>query len=365
MGDRSAPKMIDIQVVDAWFEASKDILGAPARFAVFDRRALLPLAQLASGVTNETAEPCTIEQLQKKAGEGWFPLLPLQGTSGEFGAPLYVPSRIGLYLRLERDGWSNSELRLAACLEEALIDATTIKDIYSDDDLVTIVSHLQERIDCLGTVTTKDGAGRVIDRSAEIIEDERILALVTKWREQGAPAARKDDLAKFAHRVRAQHEMVTLHMVEADRGKLRAGYGPTVHFRRWTCAGPDASYEPEHIDWDTTIRLSSAHADPMNLPTIRVEGFLLEGDSIRSTRTMRPPEYAALWDRCRIDQYLLTWAHLRGEKLCLHCLAPLPPDAKDSRRFCNERCRSAAKMKRHRRENPEAVLRAQERYWKS
>jgi hypothetical protein len=156
--------------------------------------------------------------------------------------------------------------------------------------------------------------------------------------------------------------MIRLHIIESDRAKLRAGYGPTVFFNCVEGWGRDSTYDPKHIDWVTTLKLAYADADR---PVLRVDGFVLDGDKIVSTRTMRPRDYDAEWQRQRIDEYLLTWARLQGEKRCLHCLAPLPPDAKDSRRFCNDRCRNAEKMKRHRRENPAAVERAQEKYWKT
>ncbi|ABC83026.1 hypothetical protein [Anaeromyxobacter dehalogenans] len=356
--------MIDVTVVDAWFEASKDVLGGPVRFAVFDRNALLSLDQLWSAVTSETGETCTVELLQKKAAEGWFPLVPRPGTPDELGAPLYVPSRVGLFVRLEREGWSNAELRLAAYLEEATIDAVTTDTDYSDDDLEVLEAHLADRVEGLKGSKRWDKDGNPVDLTPEIAEDEKILAVVRKWRRDGLPERRREDVAKYAYRVRAQNDIVTLMMVEGDRAKLRAGYSPTVHFREHQI-GPDATFDPAQIDWDWTIRHASAQADPPTPPLVRVDGFVLNGDKVVSTRTMTPREYGAAWERQRVEDYLHTWARLQGEKRCLHCLAPLPPDAKDSRRFCNDRCRTAEKMKRHRRENPESVLRAQERYWKS
>src|SRR4051812_11380107 len=87
--ERSAPDMIDVDVVDGWFEASKNLPGGPARFAVFDRNALFTLDQLVEATARETGETCTIEFLQQKAAEGWFPLLPRPGTPDELGAPMY------------------------------------------------------------------------------------------------------------------------------------------------------------------------------------------------------------------------------------------------------------------------------------
>lgn len=356
--------MIDIQVVDAWFEAGKESLGGPVRFAIFDRNALLSLDQLVSAVASETGEACTIEMLQKKAAAGWFPLVTIPDTTDELGAPLYVPSRVGLFLQLERAGWSNAELRLAAYLEEGTIDVCTTEGAYSDDDLEALAGHLRARIEALKACSFKDSTGRVSDRSQELAEDEKSLAAVLKWQRNGIPAGREEMVAKYAYRVRAQSEMITLQMVEADRAKMRAGYGATVHFTELQIA-PDAVYDPARIDWDMTIRRSSAHTEPPAPTCIRVDGFVLSGDRIVSTRTMRPRDYEAAWQRQRLDDYLLTWGRLQGEKRCLHCLRPLPVESKESRRFCDDKCRAAEKMRRHRRTNPEAVLRAQEKYWTS
>jgi hypothetical protein len=71
---RCAPDMIDVQVVDAWFEAGKDMPCGPVRFAVFDRSTPLTLDQLAFAGGSETGEACTVETLQRKAAEGCFPL---------------------------------------------------------------------------------------------------------------------------------------------------------------------------------------------------------------------------------------------------------------------------------------------------
>jgi hypothetical protein len=281
--------MIDVQVVDAWFEASKDLLGGPVRFAVFDRGALLSLDQLCSAVNSETGETCTVDFLQKKAAEGWFPLLPMPGAPDQFGAPLYVPSRVGLFVRLEREGWSNAELRLAAYLEKATIDAVTTSTDYSDDDLEVLEAHLADRVEGLKESTRWDQDGKPVDLTSEIAEDEKTLAVVRKWRRDGIPERRRDDVAKYAYRIRAQNEMVTLMMVKGDRAKLRAGYSPTVHFREHQI-GPDASFDPAHIDWDSTIRHASAHADPPSPPRIRVDGFVFNGEKVVSTRTMTPRE---------------------------------------------------------------------------
>lgn len=58
------------------------------------------------------------------------------------------------------------------------------------------------------------------------------------------------------------------------------------------------------------------------------------------------------------------WAEVRGERRCLNCFAPIESE-NDRKKFCSERCRNATKQRRHRERAPEAVARAQQKYWKS
>ena len=99
--------MIDMEFVDKLFEACPQM-----QFSIFDRRVLLPLTQLPEAVARETGEAISQEELRIRAGQGWFPLLPGAGEDGtEEGSPLYVPSRIGLFLNLQRQGYTTDELR--------------------------------------------------------------------------------------------------------------------------------------------------------------------------------------------------------------------------------------------------------------
>ena len=101
---------------------------------------------------------------------------------------------MGLYVRLEREGRSNAELRLAAYLEEATIDVFTAEGACSDDDLETLAAYLRERVDGLKTGTTWDKDGRVVDRAPELAETEKNLATVLKW-QRPMPQRREDEPA--------------------------------------------------------------------------------------------------------------------------------------------------------------------------
>ena len=118
--------------------------------------------------------------------------------------------------------------------------------------------------------------------------------------------------------------------------------------------------------WDLAISAAIAHGRELSdEPPLRVPGFLLKGEQILSTRTLRPGQYAELWKAYDLDVYLETWARLHGERRCLNCFAPLPSVTAGARRFCSEKCRNATKQRRFRERNPEAAERAQAKYWKS
>jgi hypothetical protein len=117
--------------------------------------------------------------------------------------------------------------------------------------------------------------------------------------------------------------------------------------------------------WDITVESALAYGDSSEMTPIRVPGFLLQGERILPTRTLRPAEYAQRWRDHDLDAYLECWAGLRGERRCLNCFSALPGEADERKRFCNEKCRNAAKQRRHRERNPDSVERAQQRYWQS
>ena len=81
------------------------------------------------------------------------------------------------------------------------------------------------------------------------------------------------------------------------------------------------------------------------------------------TKLATPREYERLWNEYHLDEYFHVRARLAQERLCLHCLKPLPQDAKESKRYCSDTCRGAAKMQRFRQNSPDKYLAIQERYW--
>jgi hypothetical protein len=148
-----------------------------------------------------------------------------------------------------------------------------------------------------------------------------------------------------------------------DRDKLRNGYSPCVQCRSqsWNA---EEGFRAGEIDWKGTVKTALAQGEGAE-PPIRVPGFLLRADRVVSTRTLRPGEYANVWKAHDLDSYLEAWAEIRGERRCLNCFQALPDGADGRKRFCGDRCRNAARQRRLRERNPEAVERAQKKYWTS
>src|SRR5262249_20832855 len=141
------------------------------------------------------------------------------------------------------------------------------------------------------------------------------------------------------------------------------GFSPFVSCGSSSWSQKDG-YRGERIHWEHTIKAAMTHGDSTGAPSIRVPGLLLRGDRVLPTQTLRPPDYAALWKERDLDGYLESWAQIHKERRCLNCFKPLSsPD--ERKRFCGDKCRNAAKQRRFRERNPEAIEQIQKRYWDS
>ena len=157
--------------------------------------------------------------------------------------------------------------------------------------------------------------------------------------------------------------MLRTMMIDMDRAQVRAGYSPYIDSRghRWSM---DEGFKAEGIRWEHTIRGALSYAELGDAPPIRVPGFVLRGELVTPARTLRPAEYSALWKQHELDRYLEAWSKVRGDRRCLNCFAALGT-GNERKRFCGDKCRNAARQRRFRERNPEAVERAQKKYWDS
>jgi predicted nucleic acid-binding Zn ribbon protein len=183
-------------------------------------------------------------------------------------------------------------------------------------------------------------------------------------RSNGIPETKRDRIARLAYRARFVSEWIRVDTVQGDRSKALVGYSPFVHCSSSSWSQSDG-FKGGPILWRQTLQAAAAYGTASEIAPIRVPGFILRGEQVVPTRTLRPTEYTQLWKERNLDAYLECVSEMLGERRCLNCFAALPATAGQHQRFCSERCRNAAKQRRYRERNPEAVQRAQQRYWQS
>lgn len=88
---------MDTTYIDAVFDAAMAQTGQPPFTSMFDRRALFPLQMLPQLVATESdavLEPGRVDEIRSA---GWF---RVEMSDGFEGVPLFVASRVGLFLEL-------------------------------------------------------------------------------------------------------------------------------------------------------------------------------------------------------------------------------------------------------------------------
>jgi hypothetical protein len=365
--------MLDVEMLDRAYEALKISRELPIWMGIFDKRLLMPLVLLAKCVAME-GETVTAEKLSAWLEAGLYPVFPREEEPGELGFPRYVPSRIAVLLRLERAGWTMPELRRVAEMEDWTIDECLSTDefAYEDDDVRLLSNEIQRRLvqdgELLAYLEADPRPARLPSywrsnvTASELREQraklERNLARIT------APQlteARREWIARIAFRTRAANDLVRLDVLVGERARLEQGISPWLIFRSGG-RNVDGEHWFKEIVWDWTLRGPVDDADDEPLP-IRLPGVILRGDDITLTRASTPHEYERLWREYRLDEYFRVRAKVRDERICQHCLKPLPEDAKATKHYCSHTCRSAAKMQRFRQNSPDKHLAIQERYW--
>src|ERR1700730_142110 len=103
--------------LDYMYDLTLAMHGAPLTTGICYRPVLLPLSKLPEMVMTETDQDLPVERLGSLVLAGWIPDLKVADTS-ESGFALYAPSRVGLFLDLERAGYDATELRSLAEYEE-------------------------------------------------------------------------------------------------------------------------------------------------------------------------------------------------------------------------------------------------------
>jgi hypothetical protein len=333
----------------------------PLGFYLFDKRALQPLDWLVHAVQGETGETVSLGRLEQMAAESWFPLI--EGPwleSGQLGSPLYTPSRIGMLLKLERDGYGPDELREVAAGEEWYIDniLTTDDWAYEDDDVELLIRYAQARLEGCERELQSGFRSQSVEKLEEEAENYREFVKNYAWRSlETLPLKMQNHLLMAAFELRFNQELLRVQLLDMERSQILAGYSSFVFFSAKSFS-PTRGFKGEGINW----RLTLEGREGVDLP-IRLPGVVLRQGLVHQTRTLNPREYERLWREYRLDEYVRTLATLRDIRLCCHCLAELPSEVGAKRMYCGENCRNAARQKRFRQRRPDQVIKILEKYW--
>lgn len=360
--------MIDVELVDRWFEAGYES-GTLILFSLFDLRVIVPLSQMADMLADRCGAATTPDDIRQFARAGWLRLEPRSENEGDVGAPMYVVERIPLFKALQLEGWGQVELRDYAEFEDAMVASFADDDdgfLYIDDDLDQLIQHYRALIEAIGRSEKRDANGNLVGDDADLAHARKQLAFMERLKVTGVPPAMKKNIAKGAFRVRAYGEVARVMIVEDWRAQLRAGFTINVAFNS---VGSSAGENGERIfthgklSWPRTVRSAYGASEGHDAdPIIRVPGFVLCGDRVMTTKTVRPHDYERMWRETDIDGYLAAWAEIRGRPMCMNCFARLPEPNTKNARFCSQKCRDAAKSRRYRESNPESAARAQVKY---
>lgn len=345
--------LIDEETVERMYRAGKET-GSFLQFAIFDKRVLLPLDYALQGELTQAG--LTEPDLADLASVGWFEFLKRPtDLGGGMGVPLYVPSRVKLFLELRSKGYTDHELRSYSQWEEYWIDNfITVDDLaYEDDDLKLLMNDGKERIAFIESNLRGDAKAE-----AQLHHLERAVRWLETRDPKALTPAQRERIERAAFGTRMTNEGLRLFLVEKDRDVMRAGYSPFLSFRstRWKSKG----VEVEGPMWTGTLR--SPWAEEAGF--IRLPGFLLREDRIEHS-AMIPSEYERVWKRYDIEGYIKALAEIRGETRCGHCLSNLAEDRKRTQIYCSDTCRSRAKQKRLREKNPDSIFETQRKYYRS
>jgi hypothetical protein len=352
----------------------------PLSFGLYDRRLLFPRSMVADQVRRETNQEVDSKRLDELARDGLFAWLGGAGDEGsELGVPLYVTSRIGLFLSLLARGWTKDELRDFADFEEWLVDdCVTDADLsYEDDDAAVVARHY--RVDLtrlndeiwsrlpieqqprdwhrtgwngeLAEVTTEELLKR---RDSALASLERIK----KTGREAESSRRKHRLGRAAFCLRFHEESIRVMLIAGDRAKLEAGFSPAVQFsgEHSLIPAPGKYEEFGRLNWQETLQAWRFLDDPDHFP-LRLPGFTLVGGRVTLDSLLSAEEYERRTKLFELESYLSIYSEVVGERRCAHCRKLLKPSASARRRYCSKECSQAARQKAYRQRQKTAILR--------
>ena len=372
--------MFDVEKAGEEYDYFMDNFGSPPPLGVgrFDRRVLIPRSQVPDWVERESNELVSLEELNVLEGESVFSWLHGAGDGRDLGVPLYVPYRIGLCRKLRRDGWTHEEIRELVEWEEWRVTDMVNGDLpYEDDDRRIVLNEFRERLEMLESeritrlpVTDRPLDGEPTGCSSDIralsdselasdLSDHRVMVrqLESLDLATASPKTRRE-IGRRAYQLRTHYEGVRLLSVVGDRTRYEAGFSPRVQFdgRRQLIGDPMRLASFGTVNWRETLQSWRVLNDPDHAP-VRLPGFVCVGGVIQMPSALTPEEYSDRYTVFRLAEYAESFAELVGDCRCHHCLKPLSRAASERRLYCGPQCSQAARQKRHRMREQEAILR--------
>ncbi len=374
--------MIGIESVklrEMYDESMKTTGQPPLLFALFDRRVLIPRSELPDH-TEESEQEWTLGMLDEIEQDGLFKWHGGAGEDGtELGVPLYIPSRIGLFLKLEALRWSRQELKECAEWEEWIINECVLDDElkYEDSDVLTVARRVRKDIEMLEMERTwrmpveqrppdwrRTSWGSQLEAlSVDEIETklarkraylERLLATnleseTPEW---------KLHVGRNAFCMRWWEETIRVMTVMGDRLRWEAGFGIGVILLGESKLAPDVSKPEEFgtVDWRMTLDDWRFLDDPDHYQ-IRMPGMVLVGGRIVLNGAMSAEQYAERRELFMLEEYENRFKAVAGQRRCANCSSVLRPNANQRRRYCSSECSQAARQKSYRVRRKQAILR--------
>ena len=344
---------------------------------LFDKGRLVTWREIAEAFVQENVEAPTFEDIIRYATRELIPIHSKTDYPGGVGFPPYVSSRIKFLSEIENKGWYEEELRDIADYEEWTID--NHQKPYINNDIDLLIQHAESFSKWWSAYFkfqydrwNQDSGSQpdwwedeTKNFQEQLDENERRISLLKQFRDFGIPTEYQNELRDSAFDIRSSDESACKLAIQGIRSMVSKGFSPYIIFREYIVAIPiDISdYTPSNsVNWSVTISLVTALLKN-EIPLFRVPGFLLQGEKILSTETILPNEYKELWEEYNFDEYLSELSKIQGNKRCQYCMKKLDSSSDKRRMYCSDQCRNAAKQKRYRERNPDAVIKHTNKYW--
>lgn len=372
--------MFDVEKAGEEYDYFMDNFGCPPPVGLgrFDRRVLIPRAQLPNWVERDANESVSLEELDELEREGVFSWRHGAGEDGrELGVPVYVPDRIRLCRTLLRERWTIEEVREIAEWEEWVVTDMVEGDLrYEDDDRLIVLGELRERLAMLESeriarlpVEARPAAwtpsGRAtevkalssIELAADLADHQAMVRRLEPLDLSKAPAELRREIGRRAHQLRVHHERVRLLLVLGDRVLYETGFSPHIRFDgiRQLIGDPTRFDSFGAINWRETLQSWRILNDPEHAP-VRLPGFVCVGGATVMPNALMPEEFVERHRVFRLSEYPDAFAELVGNRRCQHCDKPLAKQAHNRRLYCDSRCSDANRHERQRIREKQEIL---------